>query len=182
MSNDGPGGPMIVRLIDVLFILLFGYLMIARFDVNAETDMPTRGGNSSTDTEETVGNLEITVNARGKGHLYEMTSSGMTARLSASIGARAWGVDPGSTGEINYLEFDQGAVLDEALAHRHSVLKDRKFTVHFVAQPEARTADLFRLVDICARHGLYAQSLDAPEGQVPQAPRVSFAFKAPGER
>lgn len=183
MDSNGPGGPAIVRLIDVLFILLFGYIMIAQFSSNAETDMPTKGASSvqvATVTDPPVV-LEVTVNDPEARYRYDLLGTGLRrSRIRNYIGERALRAEAGLKAQIAGVSFNGPLVLKEALEYRKEELGDQRFEVNFVAKPEALVADVFNLVDLCARYGLYAKVQGEGENETPV--RVRFSFQPRRDR
>ncbi|MCA9786878.1 MAG: hypothetical protein KDC10_04020 [Calditrichaeota bacterium] len=177
MDSNGPGGSMVVRLIDVLFILLFGYLMIARFDVNAETDMPTLGDGKVSDNSRILA-LTLTVFGENDRFLYKLAVKNPDRPDLAG----AIGLDPsGFSGEYSLeglwaVYFNDPQLFDRTLDYRIHTVGDQQFLVKFQPKDRARTTDLFRMVDLCARYEMYAASPQPKLGEEPIPPRIGFDF------
>lgn len=178
MNESNAGGPMVVRLIDVLFSILFGYLMLANFATNAETEMPSTGGSNSPVTiKDPPLVLEVTVGDADAEAPFALsaTKGGKGMSLAGAVGTTAL---EGTNATVGRMTFRDPRHLDLALLYRTEVVHDPTFEVTFQAEPSANVGAMFHLVDLCAKHGLKART----EEDSTAVPRVRFAFKDWGSK
>jgi hypothetical protein len=179
MFKDGPGGALVVRMIDVLFIMLFGYIQLAEFHDYAETDMPIKGAET---TEQIIVEQEpivfdLTVNDEKSTYRYKLIFRGRKGwRLPEYIGEQATAFDAEADLKRSAVRFNNPDLFREALSYRTNDVGDRRFEVHISAKSKSLVRDVFRLVDECASFDIRAEEVGVGETKVP--PRVRFSFKS----
>ena len=179
MRDTGLGGALIVRLIDVLFIMLFGYIQMAEFHDYAQTDMPVKGADTDemivVEQEPIV--FDLTVNEEKSTYRYKLIFRGRKGwRLAEYIGSDASGLDAGADLKRSAVRFNNLALFQEALRYRTEEMGDRQFEIHITAKSKSRVRDVFQLVDECASFNIRAEQVGEGDQAVP--PRVRFSLKS----
>jgi len=175
----------IVRLVDVIFIILFGYLALANFDRRAETDMPTKQQENATEQnsedDQEVLQLQLTVYQATDEYRYSLEAPDKQGSYRHLFGDRALNLEPDRKSSQRFLYFNDLAVLDEVFRFRSVQQQDNDFRLHIVGTSSAFMRDIFRPVDICAEYGILA--MNATDGSEDTPPnRLTFKYQSRSDR